>query len=92
MLLDTDYDIIILEDYATIKYNSNGEQQWLAKYNSASDKFDIAALLTTDNAGNVFVTGYIATMMFHLKIITIKYNSNGEQQWISLYNGTGNDF
>ena len=86
------YDTLSFEDYATIKYNSNGEQQWLAKYNGASDKFDIAASLTTDNAGNVFVTGYSYNDVSSEDYATIKYNSNGEQQWISLYNGTGNDF
>lgn len=86
------YDNVSLEDYATIKYNSSGEQQWVSIYNGASGRFDIAASLTTDNAGNVFVTGYSYDTNSSEDYATVKYNSSGEQQWISLYNGTGNDF
>lgn len=86
------FDNVSLEDYATIKYNSSGEQQWVSKYNGVSGRFDIAASLTTDNAGNVFVTGYSYDANTSEDYATIKYNSTGEQQWVSLYNGTGNDF
>lgn len=85
-------DLISSEDYATVKYNSNGVQQWVAKYNGASGKFDIATSITTDNSGNVFVTGYSFNDNSSEDYATIKYNSNGDQQWVSLYNGTGNDF
>ncbi|MBK6536253.1 MAG: SBBP repeat-containing protein [Ignavibacteria bacterium] len=86
------YDNVSLEDYATIKYNSSGEQQWVSKYNGASGKFDIANSITTDNAGNVFVTGYSYDVNSSEDYATVKYNSAGGQQWVSLYNGTGNDF
>ena len=86
------FDNVSLEDYATIKYNSYGEQQWVSKFNGASGKFDIANSITTDNAGNVFVTGYSYDVNSSEDYATIKYNSAGGQQWVSLYNGTGNDF
>jgi len=86
------FDNVSLEDYATIKYNSYGEQQWVSKFNGASGKFDIANSITTDNAGNVFVTGYSFDVNSSEDYATIKYNSAGGQQWVSLYNGTGNDF
>lgn len=86
------YDNVSLEDYATIKYNSSGEQQWVSKYNGASGKFDIANSITTDNAGNVFVTGYSYDVNSSEDYATVKYNSAGGQQWVSLYNGSGNDF
>jgi len=80
------------EDYATVKYNTDGAEQWVARYNGSSNNFDIATSLTVDNNGNVIVTGYSYDDVSSEDYATIKYNTNGEQQWISFYNGDGNDF
>src|SRR6185503_12625005 len=42
-------------DWATIKYNSAGEQEWLRPLNGGGS--DAAVAITTDEAGNVYVTG-----------------------------------
>lgn len=78
-------------DYATIKYNSSGVQQWIARYNGPSNSNDGATAITTDALGNVYVTGqsYGGTSTSY-DFATIKYNSSGIQQWEARYNGTGN--
>jgi len=78
-------------DYATIKYNSSGVQQWIARYNGPSNSNDGATAITTDALGNVYVTGlsYGGTSTSY-DFATIKYNSSGLQQWEARYNGTGN--
>ena len=78
-------------DYATIKYNSSGVQQWIARYNGPSNGNDGANAITTDALGNVYITGlsYGGTSTSY-DFATIKYNSSGIQQWEARYNGTGN--
>src|ERR1044072_5373737 len=70
-------------DYATIKYNSAGVQQWVARYNGPGNFFDEPADLAIDNAGNVYVTGRSAGDGTDDDYATIKYNSAGVVQWVA---------
>jgi len=56
--------------YATVKYNANGAQQWVARYDVADGT---PAALAVDQGGNVYVTGSEAT---------VKYDASGAQQWV----------
>ncbi len=78
------------EDYATIKYNPNGVQQWLARYNGPGNSSDKAIAMVLDAAGNVYVTGTSRGSGTERDFATIKYEPNGVQQWVARYNGTGN--
>jgi hypothetical protein len=77
-------------DYATIKYNSAGIQQWVARYNGPGNFFDEPADLAIDDAGNVYVTGRSAGIGTDDDYATVKYNSAGVLQWVTRYNGPGN--
>jgi uncharacterized delta-60 repeat protein len=77
-------------NYQTIKYNSNGAFQWSQEYNGPRDSIDIATSVTVDNTGDIYVTGYSTGINSLFDYATIKYNSNGIQQWVQRYNGTGN--
>ncbi|MDF7812052.1 SBBP repeat-containing protein [Hymenobacter sp. YC55] len=72
-------------DFATVKYSSDGQQLWSARYNSAGNGNDVATDMAVDAAGNVYVTGYSAEGGSRLsRYVTIKYAANGQQLWVSL--------
>jgi uncharacterized delta-60 repeat protein len=77
-------------DYATIKYNSEGVEQWVARYNGPGNGNDLVFAMSTDSAGNVYVTGESYDNESRLDYTTIKYDENGRQRWVATYNGSGN--
>ena len=77
-------------DYATIKYNSLGVQQWVQRYNGPGNASDIATTIILDRQANVYVTGRSNGSTSSYDYTTIKYNSSGDTVWVRRYNGSGN--
>ena len=94
-ILETDEDgNVFVDGYVgadciTIKYNPAGDLLWDAKFNGTGNSFDAVRALEIDNMGNVIIAGQSETTGSSFDIVIIKYNSAGEQQWLSRYNGTG---
>ena len=79
------------EDYATVKYNSSGEEEWVARYNGLSNYWDRAYDIEADDSGYVYVTG--ASYGYGYDYITIKYTPDGDTSWIRRYNSeSGEDY
>ena len=80
-------------EYGTIKYNAEGTEQWVARYNgpvaSASDRANAVAV---DAHGNVYVTGESEGPGTQTDYATLKYDAQGVQQWLARYNGPENTF
>jgi len=77
-------------DYATIKYNSDGVEQWEARYNGLGDKYDYANAIVVDKFGSVYVTGYSENLWTRQDYATVKYDSDGSRLWVATYNGKAN--
>jgi hypothetical protein len=75
-------------DYTTVKYDPNGQQVWLARYNAAGNGCEAAYALAIGDACNVYVTGYAySSDVNYYDYATIKYDPCGNQIWVSMYNG-----
>lgn len=77
-------------DFATIKYNTNGEEQWVSRYDGPGQDVDAGVSVAVDGSGNVYVTGTSTGNGTLYDYATIKYNSIGEEQWVKRYDGDAN--
>ncbi len=77
-------------DYLTVKYNPQGDTVWTRRYNWPGSGADQAVAIALDAAGNVCVTGYSAGTGTGNDYATVKYNTDGIQQWVARYTGPGN--
>ena len=77
-------------DYATVKYNEDGVQQWVARYNGPENSLDYATAIAAGSSGNIYVTGYSKRTETAYDYATVKYDSRGNEQWTDRYNGPGN--
>ena len=101
IILDSSYNVYITGwsprnygwnyDYCTIKYNSSGVEQWVARYNGTGDTIDQARAIGLDESLNVYVTGRSWDWTTNNDIVTIKYNNQGDEQWVKRYNGSANN-
>ena len=76
-------------DYATIKFNASGQDQWAVRYNGPGNNDDRPNAIAVDGSGNVYVAGEISTQTRFIWYTTVKCNVAGQQQWVERYNGPG---
>ena len=74
------YSLTSDPDYATVKYDSDGNEVWVARYKGPDNSSDIANAIAIDESGNVVVTGVSTNNM--TTMTTIKYDANGIEQWV----------
>ncbi|MCK4224128.1 MAG: SBBP repeat-containing protein, partial [candidate division Zixibacteria bacterium] len=76
-------------DYATIKYDSDGNDLWVQRYNGPGNHNDEANAIAIDDSNNVYVTGESGGSETGLDYATIKYYPTGDTAWVRRYNGPG---
>ena len=77
---NTDYD------FATVKYDSSGVEQWIARYNGSDNSSDSAIDIVIDKYGNIYVTGSSTDSINSVDYVTVKYDSLGVEQWVARSN------
>ena len=77
-------------DYATVKYDTDGNERWVARYNGPGNWYDVAAAIVLDVSGNVYVTGQSPGAVTSSDYATIKYDNDGNELWVARYEGRGN--
>ena len=81
-----------LHDMTTIKYDPDGNELWVKRYNGTADDNDYAYWLVLDGSGNVYVTGQSVETGSDNDITTIKYAPNGDELWIRHYDGPAHGY
>jgi hypothetical protein len=89
-----DWPRLPYEDIATIKYDTNGNEIWVDRYDWYGHH-DVGYDIAVDNKGSVYVTGEsldtIDPMNWQYDYVTLRYDtSNGNELWVARYNGLGN--
>ena len=85
-----------LRDAIIVKYNSSGTQEWVKNFGGASyDSFKSVSL--TSDGGFVCVgesssSDAISTSVGDYEAIIVKYNINGEQQWVKSFGGSNYEY
>lgn len=77
-------------DFATVKYDSSGNEIWVSRYNGTGNSLDVGYAIAVDSDENVYVTGLSNGDGSGADVATIKYDINGDTVWVRRYNGPGN--
>jgi len=78
-------------DYATVKYDPNGNEVWVKRHNGPGNSSDIPEAIAVDGSDNVYVTGYSWGSGSGPDYATIKYYTNGDTAWVRRYDGSANN-
>jgi uncharacterized protein YuzE len=93
MVIDGDGNVFVTgrnrgPDYgfATIKYSSDGVQQWVSKYEGVVENaINEPVAIGIDEKGNVYVSGFILNKNKKRSCCIIKYDKSGNEQWTVIY-------
>ena len=76
-------------DFTTVKYDTDGNELWVATYNGPATEanWDWILAMKVTLSGDVYVTGWSEGLNTGLDVVTIAYDSAGNQQWLERYDG-----
>jgi len=85
------FDSDTMTDYATVKYDSAGQEQWAVRYDGPEHFFDDPSAIIVDGSGAVYTTGANGHADGSIDYATVKYDAAGKEQWVAIYNAAGSD-
>jgi len=77
-------------DYATVKYDPAGVEQWARRCNGPGNGDDAASAIALDGSGSIYVTGTCFASTGDYDWATVKYDPAGNERWVAYFNGTAN--
>jgi len=89
LVFGSSYDSISLLDFLLIKYDLNGNEIWVSKFDAHGNSNDIPKSMTIDISGNIVITGRSYTTDSGYDIATVKFDPSGEILWTANYAGEG---
>ncbi|MFO8011162.1 MAG: hypothetical protein R6U89_10180 [Dehalococcoidia bacterium] len=77
------------DTYTVVKYDGRGNYQWTATYEGKEGEEIFFRDMEIDKNGDIYVAGFITSKEPYdtEAILTIKYGSDGNEKWSSLYRG-----
>lgn len=80
----------VSQDIAVVKYGSDGQPLWTARYDGVGHGADYPVALAIDPRGNVYVTGQsFGGIESATDFVTLSYAPDGGQRWVARYAGAG---
>jgi hypothetical protein len=76
-----------LDDICTIKYDPNGNEVWVRRYDGPANGTDQGAAIEVNDAGEVIVGGMVESAGTDWDSIVIKYDADGNEIWTAVYDG-----
>ena len=73
-----------------IKYSYDGQIQWQQTFAGNAGKDDYGIALTQDDSGNFLVLGAVTTNNATSDFVVLKYDSDGNLLWSSVWDGSNN--
>lgn len=75
------------QDYATVKYDKEGNQIWVRRYDGFGHNRDVPTGIAVDGEGNIIVTGRAQGVKKKKAdhFVTIKYNPDGDTLWTTAW-------
>jgi len=87
--LDRDGDENCPTDMLTVKYDANGQELWVARYDGPGASYDRANAVVLDKLGHVYVAGFSIGRDFTQGWATIRYARNGRLLWVARHESPG---
>ncbi len=79
-----------ISDFSTLKFNASGVLRWQRRYTSSGSADSEAVGLGVNSNGDVYVAGKsTSTTGAGEDFTTLKYDTNGNQLWLTRYDGPG---
>jgi hypothetical protein len=79
------------DDYATVKYDAEGTEVWVRRYDGPGAGADWATAIAVDAQGNAYVSGSsFGNSTTQYDFATLSYDPSGTALWTERYNGPAN--